>query len=726
MHHSFNLTEKISFPKPSMAGFPLGELLDRYLSNLIPVSPIHSELVELLFRRIGLDSARAMICRYSVNRFSTKQVEDFEQAADVDDLIRSMRKIMIDVSKNKGHDRALRKYFKAAHRSRRGVEYHRPFEYMQKLKRLGTGLGLSFQELQILEVAVCYQLSSEFMCYCDQYISSDWPYLISQALDLSPDIVQKCISGDQGLLQKGVLTFNLTNMDVQETLFHYLIGFRSDFIDPGFCTRLNPSPYPLESFPVPSEELDLIQRTLASPGGGHILFYGRPGTGKTELANVLAHTGGFEPLLLACGKDGSQQERRMAVTTALSMSSDQTLFILDEADTLLNSCRGFFQPEVDKSWINHFLDTCPQKVIWITNDVDDIPASILRRFAYSLCFKKFTHEQRCSTWNIQLQEKHMRPWLSEKAVVRLSRNYQTDAGAIASAVEVTRKLYKGHSPGTVEAEATLGTLLSHHVRLSGIRESAQKPRKVPPVYDLEALHTDVSPIQVLRALKAYSHREVEEDFPASAALLLWGLPGTGKTQFATYLAEELGRPLIQKRMSDLQSKYVGETEQQISAAFKEAEKQQGILLLDEADSLFLDRTTAHRSWESSQTNEVLTQMEEFKGICICCTNLLEHLDRAALRRFTWKIEFKPLHFEGRKRLYRRYFQPRGRLSQEVLSRLTMMPHLTPGDFKVVCQQIRLAGAGANASEILDALDREQAYKTGVNGLPIGFNIGGGA
>jgi hypothetical protein len=66
------------------------------------------------------------------------------------------------------------------------------------------------------------------------------------------------------------------------------------------------------------------------------------------------------------------------------------------------------------------------------------------------------------------------------------------------------------------------------------------------------------------------------------------------------------------------------------------------------------------------------------------------------------------------------------LSQNVLSRLAGMHHLTPGDFKVVRQQIRLAGAGANASEILDALDREQAYKTGVNGLPIGFNIGGGA
>lgn len=173
-------------------------------------------------------------------------------------------------------------------------------------------------------------------------------------------------------------------------------------------------------------------------------------------------------------------------------------------------------------------------------------------------------------------------------------------------------------------------------------------------------------------------------------------------------------------MSDLQSKYVGETEQRIAAAFQEAESAGGVLLLDEADFLFLDRTINTRSWESSQTNEVLTRMEDFQGICICCTNLLSHLDRAALRRFTWKVEFKPLQPEGRVRLYRRYFQRKGRIAQSVLVRLAQMHRLTPGDFNVVRQQFLFAGHPPATQAVLEALHREQQYKSGTGGAPIGF------
>jgi SpoVK/Ycf46/Vps4 family AAA+-type ATPase len=73
-------------------------------------------------------------------------------------------------------------------------------------------------------------------------------------------------------------------------------------------------------------------------------------------------------------------------------------------------------------------------------------------------------------------------------------------------------------------------------------------------------------------------------------LLFHGLPGTGKTEFARYLAETLDRELIQRRASDLLSMWVGGTEQAIAAAFRQAEAAAGILLLDEADSLFLNRT----------------------------------------------------------------------------------------------------------------------------------------
>jgi SpoVK/Ycf46/Vps4 family AAA+-type ATPase len=133
-------------------------------------------------------------------------------------------------------------------------------------------------------------------------------------------------------------------------------------------------------------------------------------------------------------------------------------------------------------------------------------------------------------------------------------------------------------------------------------------------------------------------------------LLFWGRPGTGKTEMAKYLADQLGLELMLKRASDLISMWVGKTEKLIREAFAEAERDSAILFIDEADSFFINRQAARHSWEISQTNELLTQMENHKGILICCTNLLEHLDQAVLRRFVWKIHFQPLTADGKLRV----------------------------------------------------------------------------
>ena len=90
------------------------------------------------------------------------------------------------------------------------------------------------------------------------------------------------------------------------------------------------------------------------------------------------------------------------------------------------------------------------------------------------------------------------------------------------------------------------------------------------------------------------------------------------------------------------SKYVGETEQNMAAMFREAEAEKAVLLLDEADSFLQDRRGAQRTYEVTEVNEMLQGMERFDGIFICTTNLFDRIDQAALRRFTFKIQFKPL------------------------------------------------------------------------------------
>ena len=88
--------------------------------------------------------------------------------------------------------------------------------------------------------------------------------------------------------------------------------------------------------------------------------------------------------------------------------------------------------------------------------------------------------------------------------------------------------------------------------------------------------------------------------------LFYGPPGTGKSELARYIANELDRELICKRSSDLLDPYVGMTERRISQAFEEAENEEAVLVIDEADSLLFSPDRAQRSWEISQTNEFLS------------------------------------------------------------------------------------------------------------------------
>jgi SpoVK/Ycf46/Vps4 family AAA+-type ATPase len=125
-------------------------------------------------------------------------------------------------------------------------------------------------------------------------------------------------------------------------------------------------------------------------------------------------------------------------------------------------------------------------------------------------------------------------------------------------------------------------------------------------------------------------------------LLFGGPPGGGKTQYALWLAKRLGRDVVLRRPSDLLSKWVGDSEKQIAAAFRAAAQAGSVLVLDEADALLYDRSIARRSWEHSQIAEFLQQIQEFTGILIACTNRVDAVDPALHRRFHKHVTFGPI------------------------------------------------------------------------------------
>ena len=190
-------------------------------------------------------------------------------------------------------------------------------------------------------------------------------------------------------------------------------------------------------------------------------------------------------------------------------------------------------------------------------------------------------------------------------------------------------------------------------------------------------------------------------------LLCAGPPGTGKSEYVKFLANTLNTKVIVRMGSDLLSKWVGGTEQNIKAAFEQAEREKAILFLDEIDGLVQNRSRAGHSWEVTQVNELLYQMENFNGIMVGTTNFLENLDPAIMRRFTFKLSFDYLDNPGKKIFFERMFNTV--LTSDELLRLDKISQLTPGDFRTVRQSLYYLEDNSNVHR-LAALEQESSSK----------------
>jgi SpoVK/Ycf46/Vps4 family AAA+-type ATPase len=150
----------------------------------------------------------------------------------------------------------------------------------------------------------------------------------------------------------------------------------------------------------------------------------------------------------------------------------------------------------------------------------------------------------------------------------------------------------------------------------------------------------------------------------------------------------------------------------MAAMFREAELEKAVLLLDEADSFLQDRRGAQRTYEVTEVNEMLQGMEHFKGVFVCTTNLLDRLDPAALRRFTFKIKFSPLKPTQREQMFVAEAlagDPAG-LTDVLRASLARLTQLCPGDFAAVKRQIEILATELPADEFLAQLEAEHRLK----------------
>ena len=203
--------------------------------------------------------------------------------------------------------------------------------------------------------------------------------------------------------------------------------------------------------------------------------------------------------------------------------------------------------------------------------------------------------------------------------------------------------------------------------------------------------------------------------------MMFGPPGTGKTEFVKYLGKELYRKVLVMKGSDILSKWVGGTEENIASAFAQAEAERAILFFDEIDGLVQSRESANANWEVSQVNELLQQMENFDGVMIAATNFDKNLDPAIMRRFTFKLEFDYLSHEGKKIFFEKMFKTE--LTDEEYDELKTLQNLAPGDFRTVRQEnFYLADEQSNMDRIEALREECKVKKDGDKTAKIGFAV----
>ena len=485
--------------------------------------------------------------------------------------------------------------------------------------------------------------------------------------------------------------------------------------------------YPLESFNIPENTKELMGSMLEGDESVSFLLYGNPGSGKTEFAKSLAKKSGHKVFVFKNEREVSGNEDGVECVLSrlnclLSMNSKDTIYIIDEADSILQtrtfSFFGMTSASPNKGIINKMLEESHNKIIWIVNSTSQIDDSTLRRFTYSYKFDAMSRTQLRS-----ITENKLKPLALEddvnNQILDLMEYYKVTGASVDNIVKAIKSLRKRDDS---LVQGVKSVLKENSLLLNG---KARMRETVSSNYDLSVLNASMDPAQIVRMIK--NAREYAEttntgnEAQNGIRMLFYGVSGTGKTEFARYIAQELGSKILLKRASDILDKYVGESEKNIRDAFEEAARTDSILLFDEADSFFADRNGAAHSWERTQVNEFLTQMEEFPGILICTTNLKNIMDPAMNRRFHIITEFKPLNSDGIHTMLNRYFSQL-EFDEGQVSRLDRLSSVTPGDFGVLSSRIRFMDSSERTSDyIISELCKIQDEKQG-NSRTVGFSM----
>ncbi len=597
-------------------------------------------------------------------------------------------------------------------------ETARPEPLARNIELLVNGLALPPPTAAFIELIACFVRFDQVQYFVQNLLESAGPSpkFLAIISGLTVRDVELLISTSGELATSGLVTFGEGNeLTGQNGRFN--IPFRlNNCLDQTFDTFEAMREVLLGSPVASSNEMsdydhlaadrDLIRSVLEGASrekarGINILLYGPPGTGKTELSKVTAAAAGLT--LYAAGEDvasGSESDRAqrladLVFSHRLLAGSERSALLFDEMEDI---AWQLIKRGGSKVYLNRLLESNPVPVFWTSNNIHEIDPALLRRMTLAVEMRLPPPAQRKHILKRLAERNELA--LSDREADQLARKLQATPAVFESAVKAAK--LSGGGAAALERAAN-GVIKAISGGIPAKRQQAF-PDFAPDLVNASIDLVDLAGQLVKGGNLAFS-------------LCLSGPPGTGKSAFARYLARRLGLEVVHKRASDLLGMYVGESEKRIAEAFEEARDAGAFLIFDEADSFLFDRRDAVRSWEITQVNEMLTWMEEHPFPVCFTTNLMERLDQASLRRFTFHVRYEFMDKKTLARAYQVFF----RIAKPSAAALEFS-NLTPGDFVQARKQVEVLGIGNDprrVAELLGDISRGKPDRGGAIGFVAG-------
>ncbi|KST62189.1 AAA family ATPase [Mastigocoleus testarum] len=463
-------------------------------------------------------------------------------------------------------------------------------------------------------------------------------------------------------------------LKIEERIVNYLLDDNEIDSQIKFYTNYQTPEQNLEDLLLPNETKQRFQKLIEKKPAitNNFIFYfqGDYGVGKQATAEAICNNLGTG-LLIVDGEQLLKLEPR-ELQTAISLIHRET--ILQEAALYWKGFDSFLEEE-KHPWLNLLLQQWSEQeqqipLTFLAGNIIWEPTDALKNVSFlRVEFSYPTTNQRVQLWEKNLKSKNLklknlnskRNPASETELKELASKFRFSGGQIEDATATARNLAQWREAGQ---ENLIIDDLYAACRLQSNRKLSKLAKKIEPHYKWSDIIIPSDQLQILREIcNTLKYRALiyeEWGFDRKLAMgkglniFFAGLPGTGKTMSADIIAGELGLDLYKIDLSSIVSKYIGETEKNLSRIFNEAQSSNAILFFDEADSLFGKRSEvrdSHDRYANIEVSYLLQRMEEYQGMVILATNLRGNMDDAFIRRMHFSLEFPFPNKKERRRIW---------------------------------------------------------------------------